>query len=373
MPNSDRPLAPQAARRRRLKVALAYALALAPLAGAGGWARAANAAVEVIGAGASFPAPAMDAWAEQYAQQGARRGAVTLLYRSVGSGEGMLRVTAHSADFAVTDEPLSQAELLQDDLLQFPLVLGAIVPVVNLPGLGDGALCLDGAVLAQIYLGKITRWDDPALQRLNPALALPALPIAVVHRSEGSGTSFVFTYYLSVVSTEWNERLGIGSRLVWPVGLAARGSEGVAQAVHDTPGAIGYVEYAYARAHGLAGARLRNRAGKMLSASAGGVRAALASARWLRPGYYEVLVDREGADSWPIVGVSFVLIHRRQEVRADALATLDFLRWIYAHGADAARKLQYVTLDDPELIGRIESSWSQIHDDDGPLLRDRQP
>lgn len=323
---------------------------------------------EVIGAGATFPAPLIEACAAKYSKEAG----VRLLYRAVGSGEGIRRVTARSADFAMTDVPLTQAELQQDDLMQFPVIAGAIVPVLSLPGIGDGQLRLTGTVLADIYLGKLTRWDDPALKALNPRLTLPDLPIRVIHRAEGSGTSFVFTYYLSRVSAEWQDRLGIGSRLVWPAGQGAAGNEGVAQAVRDTPGAIGYVEYTYAVEHRLATVQLRNRSGQFVRVSEAGVRAALASAQWSRPGYYEVLADRDGADSWPIVGVSFALIHQRQEVAADAAATLGFLHWVYAHGAEPALQLHYVPLE-AALTARIESSWNRVHDEDGQPLWNGRP
>jgi phosphate transport system substrate-binding protein len=331
-------------------------------------AQAARADEEVIGAGATFPAPLMEACAERFSKESG----VRLLYRAVGSGEGIRRVTARSADFAMTDVPLTQAELEQDDLMQFPVIAGAIVPVLNLPGVADGELRLSGAVLADIYLGKISRWDDPALKALNPQQTLPGLPIKVFHRAEGSGTSFVFTYYLSRASAEWEQRLGIGSRLLWPAGTGAAGNEGVAQAVHDNQGAIGYVEYTYAVQHGLVTAQLRNRAGHFVRASEAGVRAALASAQWSRPGYYEVLADRDGADSWPIVGVSFALIHQRQEEAADAVATLKFLHWVYSHGAELARQLHYVPLD-ATLTGSIESSWSRVHDEQGQALWNGRP
>jgi phosphate transport system substrate-binding protein len=332
-------------------------------------ARAAAADLEVIGAGASFPAPAIEAWAAQYS----KAARLSLLYRSVGSGEGIRRVTARAADFGMTDVPLTQAELLQDDLMQFPVLVGAIVPVVNLPGVDDGQLRLTGAVLADIYLGRISRWNDAALKELNPQLALPDLPIRVVHRADGSGSSFVYTYYLSSQSPEWQERLGIGSRLLWPAGIGAEGNEGVALAVQGTPGAIGYVEYTYAVEHQLVTAQLRNQAGRFVRAGEAGVRAALASAHWQRPGYYEVLVDREGEDSWPIVGASFVLIHKRQDDADSGRATLSFLYWVYSQGALAARKLHYVPLEDAALIGRIESSWNQIHDDQDRVLWTGKP
>lgn len=330
-------------------------------------AQPARADEEVIGAGGTFPAPLIEAAAAQYSKDSG----VRLLYRAVGSGEGIRRVTARSADFAMTDVPLTRAELEQDDLLQFPVIAGAVVPVINLPDIADGELKLDGAVLADIYLGRITYWNAPELKALNPQLALPDLPIRVLHRAEGSGTSFVFTYYLSLVSVEWNERLGIGSRLRWPVGTGEQGNEGMAQAVHDTSGAIGYVEYIYAAQHGLAGVQLLNRAGRYVRAGEAGVRSALVSAQWSRAGYYEVLANRDGEDSWPIVGVSFALVHQRQEVAADAATTLGFMHWIYSH-PDLARRLRYVPLE-PALTGRIESSWSQVHDEQGQAVWTGRP
>jgi phosphate transport system substrate-binding protein len=319
------------------------------------------AGADIVGAGATFPAPVIAAWAEQFSHDSG----ITVSYRPVGSGEGIRRVTARASDFAMTDVPLTQAELVQDDLMQFPVVVGAVAPVVNVPGIGDGEIKLTGKVLADIYLGKIARWNDPVLRDLNPQLALPDLAIAVVHRADGSGTSFVFTYYLSKASAEWQDRLGVGSRLLWPTGIGAEGSEGMSRTVHDTPGAIGYVEYAYALRNSLATARLLNKAGKFVRVDDAGMRAALASARWSRPGYYEMLVDRGCDDCWPIVGISFALIHERQEDGADAAATLSFLHWGYAHGAEAAAALHYVSLDDASLIGRIEASWNEIEDGQG--------
>jgi len=318
---------------------------------------------QVIGAGASFPAPAIEAWARQFARESGAK----LVYRSVGSAEGILRVTARSADFGMTDVPLTQVELLQDDLIQFPVIVGAIVPVVNIPRVSDGELRLTGTLLADIYLGKIPTWDAPAIKALNPQLPLPNLPIRVVHRLDGSGTSFVFTYYLSAVSAEWQDRLGIGSRLSWPAGSGVKGNEGVSQSVHDMAGSIGYVEYAYALEHKLCTVQLRNKNGKFAHASEIGVGAALASAHWSRPGYYEILVNQDGDVSWPIVGVSFALMHKSQEDRATAIATLDFMHWIYFRGGDIARRLHYVPLNDSSLIGRIESSWDEIHDEKGKI------
>ena len=331
-----------------------FALLLAAMPAAQG----ADGASEVIGAGASFPAPAMEAWGQSYA----RESGVRLSYRSVGSSEGIRRLTARSVDFAMTDVPMTLAELKQDDLLQFPIVAGAIVPVVNVPGIGDGELKLSGEVLADIFLGKITRWNMPAIKELNADRDLPDLPITVVHRSDGSGTTFVFTYYLSRVSAQWRDRPGIASRLRWPTGVAVAGNEGVSTTVHDTSGAIGYVESAYATQYNLPTVQLRNASGRFSRASDQGVRAALASANWTRPGFYEVPVNRNGDESWPIVGISFVLVHKMQEDRSDAVATLKLLRWIYQHGAEGLHGLHYVTLDDVGLVDRVESTWAQIRD-----------
>jgi len=342
---------------RRFLWALIFALPLT----------AAAANIEIIGAGASFPAPVISAWAQDFG----RETGASLRYLSVGSGEGIRRVTARTSDFAMTDVPLTSAELNQDDLLQFPVVAGAIVPIVNIPGVGDGALILTGPLLADIFLGKINSWDDPAIAAANPSLALPPLPIKVVHRSDGSGTSFV-TYYLSKVSGEWRDRIGIGSRLIWPVGDGARSNEGVAQAVEQITGAIGYVEIAYAEAHHLATARLVNHSGHTVAANLDSVRAALNGARWHRSGFYEVLTEQEGAATWPIVGVSFALLHKRQEVAADAVACLTFMHWIHAKGTTQAAALHYVSLSDPALIARIEASWSEIRDERGQPVWSRK-
>jgi phosphate transport system substrate-binding protein len=327
-----------------------------------GFAIAASAAeLEIVGAGASFPAPVIAAWADQYGKEAS----ISLHYRSVGSGEGIRRVMARTTDFAMTDVPLTSEELAKDDLMQFPVVVGAVVPAVNLPGVADAGLILTGSLLADIYLGRITRWDDPAILLANPDLSLPALPITLLHRSDGSGTSFLFTYYLSKVSPEWQDRLGIGSRLVWPAGSGVKGNDGMAEAIEQRPGALGYTEIAFAEAHHLATVRLVNKAGARVRPSERAVRAALATARWSRTGYYEVLADRDGAESWPIVGISFALIHKRPEQLSDAAGTLSFLHWVYAHGAAQAQSLHYVALTDPALIGRIEASWAEIHDDRG--------
>jgi phosphate transport system substrate-binding protein len=316
---------------------------------------------EVAGAGSSFTALVMQAWTQEFGLEHK----IAVHYRSVGSGEGIRRITANAVDFAMTDIPLTQTELVQGDLLQFPVVVGAIVPIVNLPNVASGELRLTGAALADIFLGKIARWNDPALRALNPSLDLPDLPVSVVHRADGSGTSFVFTYYLSKTSAEWQDRLGVGSRLTWPAGRASKGNEGVSESVRETVGAIGYVEYTYALNYGLTTVLLRNKAGRFVAPDEGSIRAALASTTWSRPSFYEVVADRGGENSWPIVCVSFALIRRSQSGIDDARDTLGFLDWIYRKGAAAATASHYVPLDDKGLIRRIETTWKDIRDRSG--------
>lgn len=313
---------------------------------------------EIAAAGASFPAPLIEAWAEQFPGSAKLR----LAYQSMGSGEGIRRVTERDVDFAVTEVPLTPAELRQDDLLQYPLVVGAIVPVVNLPGIKPDQFKMTGPLLADIFLGRVTRWDDKAILALNPSLALPALPIVVVHRSDGSGSSFVFTHYLSKVSNEWRERLGIGSRLHWPVGVGQAGNEGIATKVQEVPGAIGYVQLGYALKYQLSTLQLRNHAGNFVSVSDASVRSALSSANWSRPGFYETLTDRDGEQSWPIVGVSFVLLHKQQNDRDKGALILNFQDWCYRQGAALAQSMHYVGVEDPALIAHIEENWASISD-----------
>lgn len=314
---------------------------------------------DVSGAGASFPAPVIEAWAKQFTQESK----IEVTYRSVGSAEGIRRVTARGADFGVTDVPLTQAELAQDDLLQFPIVAGGIVPVVNLPNVNVADLKMTGDVLAQIYLGKITNWNAPAIRELNPSLALPNLAIKVVHRADGSGSSFVFTHYLSKSNPEWQQHYGIASRMHWPIGSEATGNNGVAEFVKDNAGAIGYVEFSYAQTYGLTGVALRNKSGQFVAPGINAFRAALASFNWSRPSYYEVLTNASGNDSWPIVGASFVLMHKRQQNAADALDVLKFFDWIQHSGASLAEQNRYFSLDDKALVARIESSWAEIKDE----------
>lgn len=319
---------------------------------------------DIAGAGSSFTALVMQDWTQKFEFEHK----VAVRYASAGSGEGIRRITANSVDFAMTDIPLTQTELIQADLVQFPLVVGAIVPVVNLPNIVSGELRFSGAVLADIYLGKIVSWSDPALRALNPGANLPELPISVVYRADGSGTSFVFTHYLSKVSVEWQDRLGVGSRLLWPTGTGAKGNEGVSQKVRETAGAIGYVEYTYALKFGLTTVRLGNKAGKFVAPNEESARAALASTTWSRPSYYEIVTDRAGEESWPIVGVSFALINKNPSNPDDARETFGFMDWIYRDGAAAAAENHYIPLGDKTLIKRIETTWKEVKDRSGQPL-----
>lgn len=311
----------------------------------------------VSGAGATFPVPVLSAWGEQFA----REQDISLKYRALGSGEGIRNVTARAVDFALTDIPLTPAELIHDDLLQFPLVVGAIVPVVNLPGLDpEHPLRLTGPLLAAIYFGQITRWNDPTLSALNPTLTLPDIPITVLHREEGSGSTFVFSHYLSKVSPDWRAQVGLGSRLKWPRGEGARGNEGMATAVAAKPGAIAYVEYAYALQHQLRVVSLANAAGQFPRPDEASFQSALDHANWQRTGFYEVLTNKEGEASWPLVGVSYVLIHKNQLDLDDARETMAFFDWVLRQGAPLARERHYLPLQDTALIARIRAAWGDI-------------
>ena len=322
------------------------------------------ATAEVTGAGSSFAAPVMQPWSERFevAQK------ISVHYQAVGSGEGIRRVTARAVDFALTDIPLTHVELAQAELAQFPVVIGAITPVINLPNVAQNQLRLSGTVLEAIYMGRIVAWNDPALRALNPDLDLPALPIRVIHRADGSGTTFVFTNYLSKQSAEWQDRIGIGSRLQWPAGSGANGNEGVSKSVRETAGSIGYVEYNYALKLGLTTVQLGNKAGNYVAANDSNVRAAFSNTTWSRPSYYEIVTDRGGDSSWPIVGVTFVLLSTSPANSAAARETLKFIDWIYRDGVAVAAENHYVAIDDANLIKRIEASWKSIKDRAGQAI-----
>ena len=311
------------------------------------------AAAEISGAGATFPYPVYAKWAEAYA---AKTG-VKMNYQSIGSGGGIKQITEKTVDFGASDAPLKPEKLNEGDLIQFPTVLGGVVPVVNLPDIKPGEIKLTGPVLADIYLGKITKWNDPALTGLNPGVKLPDSRITVVHRSDGSGTSWIFTNYLSKVSPEWAKQVGNDTAVAWPVGVGGKGNEGVSSYVTRIKGGIGYVEYAYALQNKMSHTKLKNQAGDFVDPVAANFQAAAASADWEHaPGFYMVLTDQPGQTSWPITGATFILIHKQQPKPDVAKSVLDFFSWAYQNGDDMAAQLDYVPLPD-SVVKLIQKVW----------------
>jgi len=323
-------------------------------------------AAGITGAGATFPYPVYAKWADAYRKETG----TALNYQSIGSGGGIKQITAKTVDFGASDMPLKPEDLEKEGLVQFPTVIGGDVPVINVKGIGPGQLKLSGEVLAGIFLGKVAKWNDPAIASLNPGLALPATAISVVHRSDGSGTTFIWTNYLSKVSPEWKAKVGEGTAVNWPAGVGGKGNEGVASYVQRIQGAIGYVEYAYVLQNRMAYAKVRNRDGRFVDPSAKGFQAAAAGADWAAaPGMYLILTDAPGADAWPIAGATFILMHKVEEKPENAKEVLRFFRWAYAKGDAMAEALDYVPLPD-KVVKLIEGHWKQhIRDGSGkPVL-----
>ncbi|HEY8573885.1 phosphate ABC transporter substrate-binding protein PstS [Phenylobacterium sp.] len=348
---------------RRLFLALAASLAVAACSG-GDAAKSDGAAgkggAQIAGAGATFPAPLYAKWAE--AQRAETR--LTLNYQPIGSGGGIKQIKARTVAFGASDKPLKPEELTEAGLAQFPTVIGGVVPIVNLPGLAAGQVRLTGPVLADIYLGKVKKWNEPALAALNPGVALPNLPITVVHRSDGSGTTFLFTSYLAGVAPQWSS-VGASDAIAWPTGQGGKGNDGVAAYVKQTPGAIGYVEYAYAKQNGMAHALLQNAAGTFVAPTAETFAAAAAGADWSKaPGFYLLLLNQQGANAWPITGATFILMHKAQADAATGRTVLTFFDWAYNKGDAAANELAYVPLP-ADLKARVRASWAQIKGPDG--------
>jgi phosphate transport system substrate-binding protein len=347
---------------RRLVTGLAACLALAacgkPDPSAQGAAPAA--AARISGAGATFPAPLYAKWAEaQKAQTG-----VALNYQAIGSGGGVKQIKAGTVAFGASDKPLTPEELDAAGLVQFPTVIGGVVPVVNLDGVANGRLRMTGPLLADIFLGKVARWSDPAIAALNPGLKLPNLPITVVHRSDGSGTSFLFTSYLQAVAPRW-AAVGASDSIAWPTGQGGKGNDGVAAYVKQTPGSIGYVEYAYARQTAMPAVSLANAAGAFVTPTAAAFAAAAAGSDWDKaPGFHLLLLNQPGADAWPITGATFILMHRRQADPATAGAVLGFFDHAFATGDAAAIELDYVPLP-RALKDKVRASWSAVAGPDG--------
>ncbi len=310
-------------------------------------------AADISGAGATFPYPIYSKWADAYRQQTG----IGLNYQSIGSGGGIKQIKAKTVTFGATDMPLKPDELKQAGLVQFPMVIGGVVPVVNVKGVQAGQMVLSGATVASIYMGEITRWNDPRIQKLNPGLALPATNIAPIYRSDGSGTNFLFSHYLSQVSPTFKEKIGENTSVQWPVGIGAKGNEGVANMTNVTDGAIGYVEYAYAKQIKMSYCDLVNSAGKTVVPSAESFQAAAASADWAHaPGYYLILTDQPGAASWPITGASFILVYGTPPDPAATGEALKFFDWAYRNGARMAADLDYVPLPD-SLENLVRATW----------------
>ena len=333
---------------RRIKTGL---LAIAALAFATG-----AFAAEISGAGATFPFPIYSKWAEAYkAQTG-----IGLNYQSIGSGGGIAQIEAKTVTFGASDMPMTPADLDKNGLVMFPTVVGAEVLVYNLPGIASNTLVLDGPTLAGIFLGNVRKWNDPAIRKLNPAAKLPNMAIAVVHRSDGSGTTFIFANYLSKVSKQWADKVGAAVSVEWPAGIGAKGNEGVAANVAQTAGSIGYVEYAYAAQNRLPYTKLVNRDGKTVSPDMASFQAAAASADWGHADhFYMILTDQPGANTWPIENPTFILLPKNPPNPAVATEALKFFKWAFETGGKTAEALDYIPLPQP-VVASIEASWKQI-------------
>jgi phosphate transport system substrate-binding protein len=323
--------------------------------------------VSITGAGSTFVTPILSKWAYTYH----KKTGVKLNYQSIGSGGGIKQIEAKTVDFGASDAPLTAKQLEEQGLVQFPDIVGGVVPVVNIQGIGAGKLKLDGKTLADIYLGKITKWNDPAIAALNPGLNLPDADIATVHRADGSGTTWIYTNYLTKVSPEWASKVGNDKAVDWPGSnsMGGKGNEGVAAFVNKVPNSIGYVEYAYALQNHMAYVLMKNRAGHYVAPTAKNFQAAAAGADWKHaPGFYMVLTNQPGAHSWPITGASFILVHKKADNAEQTKEVLKFLIWGFRHGGKAAMKLDYVPLPQ-SVVDLIEASWrADITDANGNQL-----
>lgn len=322
-------------------------------------------AADISGAGATFPYPIYAKWADAYKKETGNG----LNYQSIGSGGGIKQITARTVTFGASDMPLKPEDVQKNGLVQFPTVIGGDVPVVNLDGITSADLKLDGTTLANIFLGEIKTWDDPAIKKLNPSAKLPSQAIVVVHRSDGSGTTFIWTDYLSKVSADWKSKVGANTSVEWPAGIGAKGNEGVANNVANTKGAIGYVEYAYAKQNKMTTVNMINKDGKSVAPNAAAFQAAAANADWANSkDFYVILTDQPGADSWPIAGATFILIHKQPQDPAAATEALKFFAWAYAKGGKMAEDLDYVPMP-TSVVKAIQTVWSnQIKDAGGKAL-----
>ncbi|ANA32233.1 phosphate ABC transporter substrate-binding protein PstS [Ralstonia mannitolilytica] len=320
-------------------------------------------AADITGAGATFPAPVYSKWADAYQKATGTK----VNYQAIGSGGGIKQITAKTVDFGASDMPLKDADLNKDGLLQFPTVIGGVVPVINLPGVKAGELMLTGEVLGKIYLGEIKKWNDPAIAKLNPKAKLPDQDILVVRRADASGTSFIFTNYLSKVNAEWKSKVGEGTTVNWPTGTGGKGNEGVAAFVQRLGGAIGYVEYAYAKQNHMTHVNLQNASGAVVQPTADAFKAAAAGAEWNKS-FYQILTNQPGKDAWPIAGATFILLHKTQDKPAQGAEVMKFFDWAYKGGDDAAKALDYVPLPD-SVKNQIRTTWkSNVKDASGKAV-----
>ncbi|QAU50473.1 phosphate ABC transporter substrate-binding protein PstS [Bradyrhizobium guangzhouense] len=311
-------------------------------------------AADITGAGSTFIFPVLSKWADAYKKESGNG----VNYQSIGSGAGIKQIQAKTVTFGATDAPLKADQLLKDGFAQWPMVMGGIVPVVNVEGVKAGELVLDGATLADIFIGKITKWDDAAIKKLNPNAKLPSDAISVVHRADGSGTTFNFTNYLSKTSADWKSKVGEGTAVEWPVGVGAKGNEGVAGNIAQTKNSIGYVEYAYAKQNKLTYTKMVNKAGKTVDATNEAFQAAASNADWTSaPGYYLILTDQPGDKSWPIVATTFVLMHKDATDKAASQEALKFFKFAFEKGAKSAEELDYIPMPD-NVVKLIEKTWS---------------
>jgi len=339
------------------RVALLLCFSLTIFCCTSGYPTSALAVEEAVinGAGASFPYPVYAKWGARYRQQSG----VKLNYQSIGSGGGIAQIKAKTVDFGASDEPLKPEELDKDGLMQFPLIMGGVVPVINVPGVTKGKLKLTPELLVDIFLGKITNWQDRRILAVNQEAKLPDLDITVVHRADGSGTTWIFTNYLTKVSAEWKEKIGLGKSVSWPTGVGGKGNEGVASLVKKTEGSIGYVEFAYALRERLKHVQLQNRAGRFVSPTIQSFQESAAQADWDNaPAFYIVLTDQPGEKSWPVVGASYILIHQDQPDAGKAKAMLQFFEWCLKNGSDQATELHYVPMP-AKVSNLIVSSWTK--------------
>jgi phosphate transport system substrate-binding protein len=322
--------------------------------------------ITINGAGASFPYPLYSQWAHKYNQVTGTK----INYQSIGSGGGIAQIKAKTVDFGGTDEPLTPEDLEKSGLLQFPTVMGGVVPIINVEGIRTRELKLDGITLAHIFLGIVNKWDDPAIKKLNPDLKLPSQPITVAHRTDGSGTTFIFTSYLAAVSPEWKNKVGAGKAVKWPAenSIGGKGNEGVAGQVKAVKGAIGYVEYAYALQNKIPYVQLMNRAGKFVAPSIETFQAAAANADWTKApkGFSLSLIDQPGDTSWPIVGATYIMMHKEQPDAAKGKEILKFFDWAFKHGGDMAKELHYVPLPE-KVVKMVEDSWKEVKSGGKPL------